>query len=59
MIINAEEIVGYRLGTQQICCADCFKVAKNEEPDSSEDYITEDMVNDDDLYFCDICKQKI
>lgn len=61
-VFNDEEIVCYRLSHvsigKEIVCKKCIT---NEELQNLEadDIVTQDEIADDELYFCDRCKQRI
>ena len=57
-IIKTEDVVGYFDSDQRIICVDC--VTDADQDITSNDVITQEMVdNEDRLWFCDICRQKL
>jgi hypothetical protein len=57
-IIKNEDILGYFSDNNQMICVDC--ITDGDQDTTSDDVITQEMVdNDDRLWFCDVCKQKL
>lgn len=57
-VIKADDIVGYFIGQECVCCACADK--KEEAEASLDEIITLDMVESgDEIYFCDRCKKQI
>ena len=56
-IIKTEHIAGYFGDNEQIICGDCVTDASDNL--TSDEVITRDLIEStEDLWFCDICKQK-
>ena len=57
-VVRAEDIIGYFVGQECVCC-DCAS-KKEEEIVSQNEIITlDDVESDDELYFCDRCQKQI
>lgn len=54
MVVKSEEIVGFIVGEQTLCC-DC---AKDFSPEKAEDVLVADE-DSEDLTFCDSCRKRI
>ena len=57
-IIDVEEVLGYFLGSELVCC-DCIRDDEGNKAKSDE-ILTNERVNQGDKYFfCDRCKEEI
>ena len=63
MVINADEIKGFFIGSQgdrKLLCDACHAKADTEESNlTAEDFLIEDNMDEDLLYFCDECRKKL
>jgi len=57
-VIKVEDIMGYFVGQECVCC-DCATKEEEVEVTQSEIITIDDVEDDDELYFCDRCEKQI
>lgn len=58
-VVKVEEIMGYFIGQQCVCC-DCATKEEEETITSQNEIITlDDVERSDEYYFCDRCEKQI
>jgi len=57
-VIKVEDIVGYFVGEQYVCC-DCMDKKEEAEATQDEILVRSEVENGDKLYFCDRCEEQI
>jgi hypothetical protein len=57
-VIKVEEIMGYFVGRECVCC-DCATKAEEEDASQNEIITLDDVENGDNHYFCDRCTEQI
>ena len=57
-VISVEDIIGYWIGEQCVCC-DCASQQEENEATQNEIITLADVESEDNLYFCDRCEKQI